>query len=180
MSKQDALAEYGNVSVALPEFSLSGKKCWARVISIYDADTITVIMPLASSYWKFSLRILGIDSAEIKSKNAENKVVALKARNRMFELVTGTKWAGAENATKQQMESCLKKDVYVVWIECEAQDKYGRTLATARASQDGPSFSDVLISEGHAYAYGGATKLTETDQLKVLGTKIDNLPALNM
>lgn len=173
-TKEDAITEYTKLPAVFPEFGLTGIKCWARVISIYDADTITVIMPLAGTYWKFSLRVLGIDAAEIKSKQTENKLVALKARNRMFELVTGTKWEGSENAPKAQLEAFLKKNVYVVWVECAAQDKYGRTLASIYTQPgSSASFADLLISEGFAYAYGGATKLSEADQMKVLGTKIE-------
>lgn len=168
-SKEEAIHTFKNAGITYPEFSLAGQKLWARCISIYDADTVTVIMPFAGTFYKFPIRVNGIDACEIKSKNVENKQMALRARNRMFSLVTGQEWTGPENATKAQLEAILKKDVYLVWVECDALDKYGRVLATLRGSPGDISFADILISEKYAYAYGGATKLTEDDQVKMLG-----------
>lgn len=168
-NKEDLVKLFDTVGTNFPEFSLAGLKTYARVISIYDGDTITLIMPFAGMYYKFPVRVNGIDTCEIKSKNAENRQIAFRARNRLFELVTGSPWTGPENATKAQMETVLKKNVHLVWIECDELDKYGRVLGTVRATPNDQSFADILVASRLAYHYGGATKLTEEEQLKLLG-----------
>jgi endonuclease YncB( thermonuclease family) len=49
-------------------------------------------------------------------------------------------------------------------------DKYGRVLAKVYTSpNDTDSFSDVLVKESLAYAYYGETKLSEKEQVDVMG-----------
>jgi endonuclease YncB( thermonuclease family) len=161
----EARQRFSEVAWNVPEFSLAGWRGWARVVSIYDADTITVVMPIAGTYHRVSLRIKGIDASEIKSKSAEVKALAFRARNRIYELCTGQVW-GARDAivAKSILDGELRKDVHVVWIECDTFDKYGRVLATVRCSEDGRSFADVLVSERLAYVYAGGSKLSESEQ----------------
>jgi endonuclease YncB( thermonuclease family) len=152
-----------------PEFTLKGLKTIARVVSIYDADTVKLVIPVMGCCFKFNVRLLGIDTCEMKAKNEKNREMAVKARDRLFELVTGRlpdlEWK------KKEIEAYLNKDVYVVWVDCEDYDKWGRVLAHVYPSITGSprkSFSQSLIEEKLAYAYKGETKLSEEDQIAYL------------
>ena len=43
-------------------FSLKNTECYARVVQIYDGDTITAVIPLFDNFYKFSIRLNGIDT----------------------------------------------------------------------------------------------------------------------
>ena len=108
----------------------------------------------------------GIDTCEMKSKNALNKDFALRARNRVIELVTKKPFDEGYLKTKKQIEAMLEKDVYIVWLHCLEMDKYGRVLAKVYASdKEDQTFSDILINEKLGYAYFGDTKKTEAEQI---------------
>ena len=147
------LREYG---VDTPEFSLLGTKCWARVVSVYDGDSPTIVFRFGGKVYRFPTRIYGIDTSEMKSKDVANKERAMKARARLIELITKT----VSVPRKRQKKSLPSK-----WVECMELDKYGRTLISMKASPDAEkSFADILIEEKLAYSYFGGTKLTEGQQ----------------
>jgi endonuclease YncB( thermonuclease family) len=164
--------QFAAVGLQVPPFSLAGTKTWARVVSVYDGDTMTLILPLfnQSTYYKFNVRMLGIDTSEIKSKLEENRIRAIRARNRVMQWVLP---AAPIDPTfpypRKQLDTMLANEVALVWVVCEAQDKYGRVLVNVYASpEDTTSFSQRLLHEKLAYPYQGETKLTE-DQQAILG-----------
>ena len=60
------------------------------VIKVYDGDTITSAskMPYEnSSLFRFSVRLNGIDTPEIKSKNKNEKALAILARDSLSQLI---------------------------------------------------------------------------------------------
>lgn len=103
----------------------------------YDGDTCYVLAPaLPEPLQKMSVRILGIDTPEMRAECAEEKKLALKGRelaNKMF-----------RSAEKIEFDN-LK------W------DKYGgRVLADVYL--DGKSYKDEIINAGLARPYDGGTK----------------------
>jgi hypothetical protein len=82
----------------------------AYVIKVYDGDTITIAYHLnndKSKCYKQSVRLRNIDCPEIRSKNKNEKVLAIRAKL----IVSGL---------------CLSK---IVYLENLNYDKYGRFLA---------------------------------------------------
>jgi endonuclease YncB( thermonuclease family) len=155
MSKED-FRQYGG---STPELSINGLKSYGRVIDIYDGDTIKVILPTFDSYYKFTIRLNGIDTCEIRSKDKVLQDNALKARNRLLELLTNNKVN-----TKNDIKNILESDVYLVWVECCNKDKYGRILANIyKDKQTTKSVSEILLEEKLAYKYEGKTKLSDDD-----------------
>lgn len=134
-----------------PFFSLNGTKCWGRVVDVYDGDTIKIVLPWGEDFFKFSARLHGIDTGELKSHDEQIKKVGLKGKTRLVEL------------TK------FNSSVGVVWVECLEWDKYGRLLINIYKHPGGESFADILIREKLAYAYDGGKKKTDgeiTEELK--------------
>lgn len=89
------------------------------VIKVYDGDTLTIGWRYQPSYLipaklvRESVRIRGIDTPEIRSKNAEEKVIALQARDRLAAVTMGE---------------------YVTLIS-PGTDKYGRILCDLQTSR---------------------------------------------
>lgn len=162
---KELFKQYGG---ATPEFSLNDTRTFARVVSVYDGDTITAVIPILGAFFKFKVRLHGIDTCEIKSKNQAAKDMAVKARNRVIELVTGLA-VDATLKTKKDIEKMLDADVHLVWLHCLEMDKYGRVLAHVYPSSNRvKSISEVLLDEKLAYAYSGETKKTEQEQVEYL------------
>lgn len=72
-------------AMAAPRFSLEGYEVEAKVVSVYDGDTFTAVFPLPmhadSAAYRWSCRITGIDTPELRSKDTGKKEMAYKARD---------------------------------------------------------------------------------------------------
>jgi endonuclease YncB( thermonuclease family) len=101
----------------------------------------------------------------MKSKDKVLQEYGVKARDRLFEILTDKKVV-----TKNDIKTILDTDVYLVWVECCAKDKYGRVLANIYKNKDDTkSVSDILLDEKLAYKYEGKTKLTDEGIKDYLG-----------
>ena len=153
-----------------PHFSLNGQKLWGRVVSLYDGDTLTIALNVFSGVYKFSVRMNGIDTCEMKSKCDKNKELAKSARSRLLSLITRKDLS--ETSTwndRRKINNVLNKGMYFVWVECFDFDKYGRLLANVYQDENSDEcFSQVLIKEKLAYEYKGDTKMTEEEQVECL------------
>ena len=108
-----------------------------RVIKVYDGDTITIAstIPIKDSpLYRFSVRLNGIDTPEIKGSNEIEKRVALLARDALSEKI-------------------LYKDVELINVQTE---KYGRLLAEVVFC--GENMNEWMITKRFAVKYDGGTK----------------------
>lgn len=143
-----------------------------RVINIYDGDTITCILPINKKYYNFKVRLAGIDTCEIKSKNEENKLLAIKAKERLCQLIIPD--ININNLNNKELNKILNEKCYIIKIKLGKFDMYGRILgwlynknSNINTSID-HSFNYILINEHLAYKYEGKTKLSEEEQIKLL------------
>jgi micrococcal nuclease len=104
----------------------------AIITKVYDGDTLTANVDLGFKVWakKVKLRLLGVNTPEIRTKDQEEKRHALQARDRVREL-------------------CLEKEVIVI---THGMGKYGRWLAEVRI--EGVDLKALLITEGLGVKYG--------------------------
>lgn len=148
------------------EISLNGISTHARLIDILDGDTITCILPFLNKFFKFHIRLEGIDTCEMKSKNELLQKKAIKAKNFVLNKLTDESFE--ESTSRHNIQKYLKENIVIIWIECKHFDKYGRLLGNIYSLSDTcTSISEHLIENKLAYKYHGDTKLTE-DQTIVL------------
>ena len=148
----------------------------ARVVDIYDGDTITCILPINNKYYNFKIRLAEIDTCEIKSKNDDNKLLALKAKKRLCELIIPDINFNDKNNKElnKELDKILNDKCYIIKIKLGEFDLYGRILGwlyNKDTSINPPieqSFNHILINENLAYKYEGKTKLSEDEQLQIL------------
>lgn len=108
-------------------------KC--KVLSIYDADTMTVEVDLGFFIkHRIKIRLSGIDTPEIRTRNLEEKALAIEARDYVRDLL-------------------LDKEVI---INTEKTGKYGRYLAIIRYNDI--NINHKLIELGYARVYDGGTR----------------------
>lgn len=162
-----AKCSYAQFGVKTPKFSFGGFNSLCRVVGIHDGDTMSVIMVIFERFHKINLRLVGIDTCEITSKNSDLKKQAQLARARLIKLITGQDIP--VNATKKQIESLLDSEIFLVNVRCYDFDKWGRTLADVIPIGHTESISQTLLRERLAYVYGGEEKMTEQRQLEYFG-----------
>lgn len=123
--------------------SLKNKTYDAKIVHIYDGDTMHVVFYEYGQYIKWNCRIMGVDTPEIRTRNIEEKQLGLKVRDILI-------------------DQLLNK---IVKIHTDDFDKYGRLLIDVEMpldpqveNQDSIMLSEWLISNNYAYPYEGGTK----------------------
>ena len=110
-----------------------------KVIKVYDGDTITIASKVPGLYnspiYKFSVRLNGIDTPEMRTKNEDEKEIATLARDALSEQIMG-------------------KEIRLENIKTE---KYGRVLCDIYL--DKIHLNKWLIDEKYALPYDGGTKV---------------------
>ena len=117
--------------------TLKGNKYMAKIVYIYDGDTMHVVFKEFDQYYRWNCRIMGVDTPELRTKNEKEKKAGYAIRDKLREML---------------MDKILK-------VKCDEFDKYGRVLGTIYVNQtDEKSVNDLMIENGYAYEYHGGTK----------------------
>jgi endonuclease YncB( thermonuclease family) len=130
----------GNICYSYSEDTFANAKPFVpqitegRVVNVYDGDTITIVAKLPykdSEYYRFSVRLLGIDTAEMRGPEKDR---ATKARDALSARIL--------NNTVQL------RDV--------TTEKYGRLLANVYLGDE--CMNKWMLEQGHAIPYNGGNK----------------------
>lgn len=134
--------DWSNINDA-PKFSkcVYQKEMEAKVVSVYDGDTIKAIFPLDGNLYKWNCRLSGVDTPEIRTTSALEKQYGYSVRNILREKI-------------------LNK---VVKLKCGDLDKYGRLLV--EVIYDDCNINNWLIENNYAFAYDGGTKQSWSEYL---------------
>jgi endonuclease YncB( thermonuclease family) len=159
--------DFANYDITTPEFTLKDICLHGRLVDIIDGDSLIVILPIFDSFYKYHVRINGIDTCEMKSKSEQNKRLALRARSELLNLITNQNFG--YDIDRKTIQEKLNDDVYIIYLECGDFDKYGRLLANVYVDNSKEvCFADHLVDVKLAYRYTGDTKLSEQQQLEIL------------
>jgi endonuclease YncB( thermonuclease family) len=124
--------------VKIPKFSLKGQEFYAKCVKVYDGDTCHLIFYYNSKLSRFICRMEGYNSAELKTKDENEKLKAIEAKNKLSEFI-------------------LNK---VVLIKCGDFELYGRLLATIYLLDENKipwlaSINMLMIEQGFGKEYNG-------------------------
>lgn len=138
-----------------PIFSLDGLKLKAKVIDIYDGDTITLAFYINNEIKSFKCRLYGIDTPELKGNQSD---LGIRSRNKLIEYITNGKTILQPNIiyTRDNIKTICKENYNLVTIQCGHFEKYGRLLITI-FNKDGININQQLINHGFAKPYFGKT-----------------------
>lgn len=137
VSKSNEPPGYSETRTFLPQFEGD-----IHVIKVYDGDTITIATRVrghGNEWYRFQVRLQGIDCPEMKTTNVIEKKIAMIARDFVSSKV-------------------LNKIITLSNIQYE---KYGRLLADVFI--DGESLSESLLIARLAVRYSGKTKNAPSD-----------------
>jgi endonuclease YncB( thermonuclease family) len=156
-----------NCTKDVPEFSLCGLTLQGKVVEAYDADTCKVVLPVLNTFYKFTCRLNGIDTPEMKPRkdkpNRDNEIVwAKKARAELLKLITQDESTFFDNLDlkKEEIIQKLQENKNLVTVKCLEFDKYGRLLVELYSSKTGDkSFSNCLVDKNLAVSYDGGKKI---------------------
>jgi endonuclease YncB( thermonuclease family) len=108
------------------------------VIKVYDGDTITICnrLPIknCNDIFRFSVRLDGIDTPEMKSVSSREKKLAIEARDALYNKIYNKHITLRNNKT----------------------EKYGRILSTIYLGNE--NINEWMIDNGYAVRYDGKTK----------------------
>lgn len=116
------------------KFTITGEYP-AKVLKVYDGDTITCAFDFGLGIRQMSVRLEGIDTPEIRGSGKNEKEFAYRVKNELVEKIMDD----------------------IVILRCNGFDKYGRLLA--EVIQDGKSINDWLIKNEYAHQYDGGKKI---------------------
>jgi endonuclease YncB( thermonuclease family) len=136
-SNQPPHIKWSDTVIFIPDVS-SG-----YVIKVYDGDTITIAQRLPyskSPLYRFSVRLAGIDSPEIKGNTEEEKNAAIISQKALEEMI-------------------LNKNVTIKNVKTE---KYGRLLADVYLGDI--HLNKWMLDNNYAVPYNGGRKKRYEDQ----------------
>ena len=111
-----------------------------EVKRVVDGDTIDCVLDLGFSVLhKCRVRLYGIDTPESRTRNRDEKVRGLLAKQFLIDSI-------------KDKEVVLKSKLK------DSKGKYGRVLATPFTLDTHQNFCEILVSEGHAAYYDGGKK----------------------
>jgi len=155
----------------LPDFTLKGREFIGKVVDIYDGDTCKIVMFLDNRMTKFTCRLVGLDTPEIKppmsKPNRDEEIAAAKrCRHRLIQLSTNCRVdMNTVDTSKKDIKAIINENTKLVRVSCGDFDKYGRLLVTlydanfdANALESAKSYNTILIEERFAKPYNGGTK----------------------
>lgn len=112
-----------------------------KVHSVYDGDTLRASFSVGGEAHCFSVRLFGVDTPELRSRNADLRALAFRARD----------WVRG----KVQGKVCC-------FVFHPSSDKYGRLLADV-VDPTGDDLAEGLVREGLALPYQGGSKASDRD-----------------
>jgi len=126
---------WDNVNDNVNQLSFEGQTILAKIVSVYDGDTIKVVFPLNNTLYKWNCRLLHVDTPELRTRNENEKKFGYFVRDE------------------------LKKKILnkVLNIKCEKFDKYGRLLIEI-LEENNITINEWLIQNDYAFRYDGGTK----------------------
>ena len=96
-------------------FSLKDKTFYCKVVNVYDADTCRAVFFLNNELVKYTIRLKGVDSPEIrppsKDKYRKYQILAAKqSRNRLIQLCTDCEIQIESELSKNKIQKMINNN----------------------------------------------------------------------
>ena len=132
------MVDWNSIDNKINQFTFEGRKCEGKVVSVYDGDTVKIVIPLTDKepdrLYRWNCRLINVDTPEIRTRNKKEKEFGKQVRDYLKEKI-------------------LNK---VVIVSCHDFDKYGRLLVEIFIND--VSINNWLIEKEYAKKYDGGKK----------------------
>ena len=132
------MVDWNSIDNNINQFTFEGRKCEGKVVSVYDGDTVKIVIPLTDKepdrLYRWNCRLINVDTPEIRTRNKKEKEFGKQVRDYLKDKI-------------------LNK---VVTVSCHDFDKYGRLLV--EIFMDNKSINNWLIEKEYAKKYDGGKK----------------------
>lgn len=148
----------------LSKFTFSGLITKAKIINVYDGDTVTIVFYFKDEPVKYNFRMLGYDSPEIKPmKNIQHRELHKQSAI----------------CAKQFLEHHIRDKI--VWVKFSCEEKYGRLMgelflidANNKNHFSGHELcvNNMMIEKGFGKRYDGCRKsiFSEDELIQIINT----------
>jgi endonuclease YncB( thermonuclease family) len=122
------MVDWDNYNNNTKKFSLEDEIIDGKVISVYDGDTVSIVLnlPLNNKLFKWNCRLARVDTPELRTKNKKEKEFGYEVRNKLREKILNN----------------------VLSVKCLEFDKYGRLLVELNTKDDlKENINDWLINK---------------------------------
>ena len=138
-SNPEALGEFDKKT---PKFSLKDSFKMCKIVDVYDGDTVRGVFENNGVYNKWTIRMFGYDSPEIRPSRKLKNRDEIKRK--------------AKESRDYLKSKILGKTIF---LHCLDFDKYGRVLGNIYSDEFGQkSINDHMIEMNYGYPYFGGTK----------------------
>uniref|UniRef100_A0A6C0J2V8 TNase-like domain-containing protein n=1 Tax=viral metagenome TaxID=1070528 RepID=A0A6C0J2V8_9ZZZZ len=135
--------DWANLDNTVELFSLEGQEHLAKVVDVYDGDTIKCVFPIHNKLYRWNCRLSGVDTPEIRTRCSIEKKHGYKVRDYLRDKILNR----------------------MVYLQCNEFDKYGRLLVNIL--YDDCIINDWLIQNDYAFQYDGGTKQSWSEYLSL-------------
>lgn len=133
---ESILTELNTYTEETPFFSLENEIYLAKIVEVYDGDTVYAVFKYGGAFHKFKIRMNGYDSPEMRPR--KNKFETEEERQKEIQ-----KAVAARDRLRQLV---LNKNVLVI---CGKFDDFGRILGILTFDISSPkTVNDIMVEEG--------------------------------
>eukprot|EP00899_Mesostigma_viride_P008317 jgi/Mesvir1/17487/Mv08755-RA.1 len=139
-------------------YGLVFKEC--KVCQVCDGDTVKIIAlnPWTRQPMKVTVRLLGIDTEELKPFRyvpQRDAIIqrARLARKRLLQLTTNVSWDDHDEGMSQaDIQERVDKNTKILELRCHSNDAFGRVLGWLVDKDTNLCINEVMRAEGHCKA----------------------------
>ena len=159
--------------------------CEGQVIKVYDGDTITIAAKLPyndSLLYRFSIRLNGIDSPEIKGSSEDEKAAAQVSKRALENLILH-KYVVLKNQSTEKYGRILA-DVYIIYDKNEKLHNpstmlrmttdYSQETSACKQAYVSLHLNKWMLDNRYAVEYDGGTKKAPKSWIKFQKTGSKN------
>ena len=137
-----------------PKFTLKNKIYEAKILDIYDGDTITICINLEGfNYVKMNVRLEGIDTPEL---HGNEKELGISARNFLINKLTDITFEDTVKYSRDNIRKLINNNTHIIKVMFGDFDKYGSPLCIIY--KNNININDLMIHNKYGKKYDGGKK----------------------
>tara|TARA_B100001059_G_scaffold43291_1_gene35252 strand:- start:39 stop:554 length:516 start_codon:yes stop_codon:yes gene_type:complete len=150
--------DWEKVDKKVKKFTFEDEVKLAKCVHVYDGDTVHLVFPVQGILYRWSCRLSGVDTPELRTRNKQEKVYGYQVRDALREKL----------ANKMVMVHCGEFDKYgrllgQIYLKDDYEEQKGGNKDEQGVQGDSDdlqknSINQWLIDNNYAFPYDGGSK----------------------